>query len=69
MPPSPASLLLGVVLRLRRRRRSWELAAWRSQRRVREVEGRALTEGAEPAANSMHTPLIPGRQPEPDTMG
>ena len=36
-PPSPASLLLGVSLRIRPRRRSWDPAAWRSQRGSREV--------------------------------
>ena len=41
--PSPASLLLGVPLWVRLRRRSLDLAAWRSQRGPREVVKPALT--------------------------
>ncbi|MBI3615795.1 MAG: phosphoribosylformylglycinamidine synthase subunit PurL [Candidatus Omnitrophica bacterium] len=40
--PSPASLLLGVSLWIRRRRRSWDPAAWHSQRGSREVAKPAL---------------------------
>ena len=36
-PPSPASLLLSVSLWIRHRRRSWDPAAWRSQRGSRGV--------------------------------
>ena len=42
-PPSPASLLLGVSLWIRRRRRSWDSAAWHSQRGSREVVKGALS--------------------------
>ena len=42
MPPSPASLLLGVSLWIRPRRRSLDPTAWRSQRGSREVLKPAL---------------------------
>ena len=41
-PPSLASLLLDVLQGVRRRRRSWDLAAWRTQRGSREVVKPAL---------------------------